>query len=128
MKPLRDAGLVAFVGVTDMARGRAFYEGTLGLELVEESPFACEFRTGSTSLRVTLVEEAAAAVYTVLGWAVADIAATIAELEAQGVELDRFDGMEQDELGAWTAPGGARVAWFTDPDGNRLSITQFPAG
>jgi catechol 2,3-dioxygenase-like lactoylglutathione lyase family enzyme len=125
VKQLESAELVAFVAVTDLDRARAFYEGTLGLAVVEESPIACVFSTGGTSLRVTLVDEVAAAAYTVLGWSVVDIDAGVRELEAAGVVFDRFEGMEQDELGIWTAPGGARIAWFTDPDGNRLSLTQF---
>ena len=63
--------------------------------------------------------------YTVLGWTVPDIRATIADLTRRGIEFERFDGVEQDELGVWSAPGGALVAWFKDPDANTLSLTQF---
>jgi hypothetical protein len=63
--------------------------------------------------------------YTVLGWRVADIAATARGLAGRGVEFLRHDGMDQDENGAWTTPGGDKVAWFADPDGNVLSLTQF---
>ncbi len=77
------------------------------------------------SHRVTLVREVAAAPYTVLGWEVADIVRTARQLTDAGVKLERYESfMKQDELGIWTAPGGTRVAWFKDPDGNLLSISQ----
>jgi catechol 2,3-dioxygenase-like lactoylglutathione lyase family enzyme len=66
--------------------------------------------------------------FTIAGWRVGDIAATVRALEAKGVRFTRYDGMDQDELGIWTAPGGDKVAWFTDPDGNTLSLTEFAAG
>jgi hypothetical protein len=71
------------------------------------------------------VEHPARAPYTVLGWQVPDILAAVGELEARGVPLLRYDGIAQDELGIWTSPTGARVAWFEDPDGNVLSVTQL---
>jgi catechol 2,3-dioxygenase-like lactoylglutathione lyase family enzyme len=122
---LNEADLVAFVATTDLARARAFYEGTLGLRVLEESPFACVVDAHGTMVRITPVAERADADYTVLGWAVADIEQTVRELAAVGVEFRRFDGMGQDALGVWNAPGGDKVAWFTDPDGNTLSLTQF---
>jgi predicted enzyme related to lactoylglutathione lyase len=122
---LAAADVMAFVATTDMAAARAFYERGLGLRLAGESPIACEFDANGTKLRVVSVGEAVVAPYTVLGWVVADIAATIRDLCARGIELTRYDGLQQDELGVWTAPGGALVAWFADPDGNVLSLTQF---
>ena len=119
------ADLIGFVAATDPERARAFYGDVLGLALVEDSPFACVFDANGTMLRVTMVATVHAAPYTVLGWAVDDIAATIRELEARGVSFVRFEGMEQDENGVWTAPGGGRIAWFRDPDGDTLSLTQF---
>jgi catechol 2,3-dioxygenase-like lactoylglutathione lyase family enzyme len=116
--------LIAFVATGDPERARAFYAGTLGLELEEETPFAVVFRVGATMLRVTVVSEMVVAPYTVLGWAVDDITARVRELAARGVAFERYDGVEQDELGVWRSPAGARVAWFKDPDGNTLSLTQ----
>jgi predicted enzyme related to lactoylglutathione lyase len=75
-------------------------------------------------LRVTAVPKVAQPGYTVLGWRVGDIAASVRELTARGISVLRFDGMNQDEDGIWTTPSGARVAWFADPDGNTLSLTQ----
>jgi catechol 2,3-dioxygenase-like lactoylglutathione lyase family enzyme len=122
---LASCDLVAFVATTDLDRARQFYGETLGLEPVETSPFAAVFRANGTLLRVTPVPEHVRAPYTVLGWAVPDVAATVHALTARGVAFTRYDGMAQDALGIWTAPDGARVAWFLDPDGNNLSLTQF---
>jgi len=117
--------LTAFVGVGDADRAKAFYRDTLGLTLVsEELPFALVFDAAGTMLRVTLVRQVAAAPYTVLGWRVAGIAETVTSLRQRGVTFERFPGLDQDQLGIWTAPGGTQVAWFKDPDGNMLSISQ----
>jgi catechol 2,3-dioxygenase-like lactoylglutathione lyase family enzyme len=120
--------LVAFVPTTDLERARAFYEGVLGLPLVEESPIACVVRAGRTTVRVTLVDALTPAPWTVLGWSVPAIDAAVLALRDRGVAFEVFAGMDQDELGVWTAPGGARVAWFKDPDGNVLSLTEPAAG
>jgi catechol 2,3-dioxygenase-like lactoylglutathione lyase family enzyme len=124
---LGSSELVAFVATTDLDRARAFYGGVLGLPVLEESPFACVFDAHGTQLRVTPVAEIRTAPYTVLGWAVDDIVADVQTLAHAGVRFERFAGMEQDDLGVWAAPSGARVAWFADPDGNVLSLTQAPA-
>jgi len=121
---LGSANLVAFVTVSDAARARTFYRDALGLRLVSEDTFALVFDANGTMLRVAVAAQVAVAPYTVLGWAVADIAATVRALAAAGVEFQRYPGMQQDELGIWRSPGGARVAWFKDPDGNTLSVSQ----
>lgn len=122
---LAGAELIAFMPSTDLATARAFYEQALGLPLAGESPIACTFDANGTTLRVIAVELIDAAPYTVLGWNVTDIEASIRELTSRGVQFERIKGVEQDELGVWRSPGGARVAWFKDPDGNTLSLTQF---
>jgi catechol 2,3-dioxygenase-like lactoylglutathione lyase family enzyme len=116
--------LIAFVSTTDPERARAFYADTLGLELESESPFALVFRAARTMLRVTVVDAVVPAPYTVLGWAVDDVGARVRELGARGVAFERYDGLEQDALEIWRSPSGARVAWFKDPDGNTLSLSQ----
>lgn len=121
---LGSSDLVAFAASADLSRARAFYEGVLGLPVVDQDDFACVFDANGTMLRVTAVREVSPAGYTVLGWRVADIEAAARGLSARGVVFSRFDGMEQDDNGIWTSPGGAKVAWFTDPDGNVLSLTQ----
>ncbi len=120
------AQLVAFVGSRDLAAADAFYAGVLGLERTEATAFANVYDAGGTALRVTRVDAVAAAPYTVLGWSVPDIAAAVADLASAGVVFTRYGGLEQDEAGIWAAPSGARVAWFADPDGNTLSVTEHP--
>jgi len=122
---LDSSHIIAFAAAADLERARAFYEGVLGLRLVEQNQYACVFDANGTMLRVTGVTDVARAGYTVLGWRVDDIARVSADLRARGVSFARYDGMEQDENAVWTTPGGDRVAWFTDPDGNTLSLTQF---
>jgi catechol 2,3-dioxygenase-like lactoylglutathione lyase family enzyme len=121
---LTAANLVAFVAITDPDRARAFYEDTLGLTLVERTDFALIFETRGTELRLTIVAEVKPAGHTVIGFDVADANHTAAKLRGAGVELERFESLDQDDLGIWDAPGGARVAWFRDPDGNLLSIAE----
>jgi catechol 2,3-dioxygenase-like lactoylglutathione lyase family enzyme len=119
--------LVAFAPTTDAARARAFYEGVLGLRLVsDEKPFAIVFDGNGTMIRVTTVPELKPQPFTILGWRVADIEATVDRLAAAGVEFQRYKGMnDNDPRGIWNSPSGARVAWFKDPDGNVLSLTDF---
>ena len=109
----------------DPSRAKKFYRDTLGLPLVSEDEFALVFDTAGTMLRVTRVQEVAAAKYTVLGWRVRDIVQTAKDLQKVHIILERYAGMQQDDLGIWNSPSGAKVAWFKDPDGNTLSITQF---
>ena len=122
---LADADLMAFIATTDMTKAQPFYEKVLGLTLEGSSPFACAFRSNGVLLRVVTVEKFEPDPFTVLGWSVEDLAATVRGLAARGVTFDQIAGVEQDELGIWQAPGGARVTWFKDPDGNTLSLTQF---
>lgn len=122
---LDGARSVGFVGVSDLDVARAFYGETLGLALRDESPFALVATAGGTTLRVTAVGTPVVAPYTVAGWDVDDIAATIDGLASRGVVFTRYDGMGQDERGVWTTPDGTKVAWFLDPDGNNLSLTEF---
>jgi catechol 2,3-dioxygenase-like lactoylglutathione lyase family enzyme len=120
--------LVAFAATVDPTKARAFYEGVLGLRLVsDDSPFALVFDASGTMLRVTIVHEHHPDPFTVLGWDVDDIEGAVKSLTAAGVEFLRYPGLnDSDPLGIWTAPGGARIAWFHDPDGNVLSLTTFP--
>ena len=116
---------IAFVSTTDTARARAFYEDTLGLRFVADEGFALVFDLAGVMLRVTRVDELHPQPFAVLGWRVADAEAAARELAGRGVVFERYPGLEQDELGLWRSPSGARIAWFRDPDGNVLSITCF---
>ncbi len=123
---LNTSKVIGFVATQNSASARKFYEGALGLALISDDPFALVFDTNGTMLRVQKVHELVPAKHTVFGWAVHDIRAEIKELTKRGVRFERFEGLQQDESGVWTAPSGAKVAWFRDPDGNTLSLTQFP--
>jgi catechol 2,3-dioxygenase-like lactoylglutathione lyase family enzyme len=123
---LSTADVVAFAPATDLSRARAFFEGVLGLRLLYEDGFACVFDANGTTLRVSLVERLTPAPFTILGWTVPDVHAVVRGLRDRGVEFLVIDGFGQDDLGVWPAPGGAQVAWFHDPDGNTLSVTQEP--
>jgi len=125
---LGQAPVTAFLGVTNLQRARAFFEGTLGLNVESLDAFALVLRSPSGPIRVTHVQQAAKAPYTVLGWDVTDIESTVRELSARGVKFNRYPGMDQDELGIWNAPSGSRIAWFQDPDENVLSVAQHSSG
>ena len=117
-----------FAATTNAKRARAFYEERLGLRFISNDPFALVFAVGKLCLRIQKVEQKAAQNHTVLGWEVRDIAREVKRLTKAGVRFSRFDGLGQDELGVWHSPSGAKVAWFQDPDGNILSLTEFPRG
>jgi catechol 2,3-dioxygenase-like lactoylglutathione lyase family enzyme len=123
---LKSCDVMAFVAARDAKRARRFYGDVLGLSLESEDKFALTFDAAGTILRVQIVDDLDAAPYTVLGWSVPDIGAAVSELVGRGVSFERYAFMEQDPSGVWTAPSGARVAWFKDPDGNTLSLTQLP--
>jgi len=118
--------VMAMTATTQPDKARAFYEDVLGLTLQEDTPFALVFEGGGTTIRVQKVPSLTPSGFTSLGWKVPDIAITARALAAKGVACERFDFLQQDDLGIWDAPGGARVAWFKDRDGNILSLTQFP--
>jgi catechol 2,3-dioxygenase-like lactoylglutathione lyase family enzyme len=128
--PLSTNAPIAFIPTTDADAARNFYETVLGLNFVSEDNFALVFRVGSaqTMLRVVRAPQPFTPNhFTIFGWEVDDIHATIADLATRGVEFLRIGYFEQDPDGVWTAPGGAQVAWFKDPDGNTLSLSNHPA-
>lgn len=122
---LNTSEIISFVATRDPARARVFYEKALGLLFVSDGPFALVFDANGTMLQVQKVEELSPARHTVLGWQVSDIRAEIEELKREGVIFEQYEGLLQDEQGVWESPSGAKVAWFKDPDGNTLSLTQF---
>lgn len=124
---LGTADVVAFVPTRNPSRARAFYERVLGLQFVSEDQFALVFDAHGVTVRVadvSGVRDFTPASFTILGWHVANVEATVRDLHAKGVTFERFPGMRQSETGIWTSPSGAKVAWFKDPDGNVLSVTQ----
>jgi catechol 2,3-dioxygenase-like lactoylglutathione lyase family enzyme len=122
---LGDEKLMAFIATADAERAKQFYRDLLGLRLLADEPFALVFDVRGTMLRVQKAEHVTVAPYTSLGWQVDDVAGVAEQLLQKGVRLERFPHMAQDALGVWTTPDGAKVAWFKDPDGNLLSLTEF---
>ncbi len=119
---LQNATQVGFVGVSDLDAAAQFYGGLLGLQLDDQRPFALVHDSAVSQLRITLVEDVRAVPYTVYGWLVTDLEGEVDTLVQAGVTFNRYEGMGQDERGIWTSPSGARIAWFSDPDGNNLSL------
>jgi catechol 2,3-dioxygenase-like lactoylglutathione lyase family enzyme len=120
-----ESGLVAFLPSEDLDRSIGFFTDVLGLRLVDRSDFAVAYRVGGVTLRITKVGDLRPQPFTILGWQVADLRVRIDELRLKGVAFLRYDGLEQDEQGIWTTPTGDLVAWFHDPDGNVLSLTEL---
>lgn len=119
--------IVAFVPIADVEAAKAFYRDKLRLRLVsEELPFALVFDANGIMLRLAIGAKASPAAGTVLGWRVPELAPVVNELTQAGIRFERYDFMKQDELGIWDTPTGARVAWFKDPDGNVLSLSEHP--
>ena len=121
---LADAAIIAFVPTRDFDAARAFYEGVLGLRVVGNDGFALVLDAHGVMVRVAKVAAFTPHAFTSLGWNVTNIEDTVAMLQRRGVHFERFGFFEQDALGIWTSPSGARVAWFKDPDGNTLSVSQ----
>ncbi len=122
---LTNAAVICFLGTKNPSLSREFYKAKLGFTFVSEDHGALVFRVNVTMLRIQKVEKVDPKQYTVLGWDVADIQKEVSDLTRQGIVFERYKGMKQDDLGIWNSPAGAKVAWFRDPDGNVLSLTQF---
>jgi len=116
--------IIAFVPTRDSERARGFYVDILGLRFVKDDGFALVLDANGTTVRVAKVPEYTPAQFTILGWEVTDIEKMATSLKEKGVYFEIFGFFKQDELGIWTAPNGDKVAWFKDPDGNTLSISQ----
>jgi len=124
---LGTANIVAFVPTKNPEQARQFYEKTLGLKFIADDKFALVFQSKGVMIRVVDISgfpDYKPPPFTVLGWSVDDIGKTVSGLQKKGVKFERYPGLEQDQLGVWTAPGNAKVAWFKDPDGNTLSLSQ----
>jgi catechol 2,3-dioxygenase-like lactoylglutathione lyase family enzyme len=126
-QPLRSANIIAFVPTLKPDVARTFYHKTLGLRLVGEDDFAVVFDAEGTMIRVANVSgsDFTPAPFTILGWHVGDIEKCVRALRSNGVSFERYEGISQDNNGVWESPSGARIAWFKDPDGNTLSITEL---
>jgi catechol 2,3-dioxygenase-like lactoylglutathione lyase family enzyme len=121
---LSDKKLKAFIPTINPSKAKEFYMNALGLKLLSEDNYALEFDANGTLLRITIVPELKPHPFTVLGWDVDNIIYMIESLVSKGVVFERYNFLKQDKLGVWVAPSGAKVAWFKDPDGNLLSLTE----
>ena len=116
--------IVAFIQITNVEKAREFYEGILGLRFVKDDGFAAVFDANGIMMRAAVTKEFTPLQSTVLGWQVTNIEEIVGALQKKGVHFEVFGFFKQDELGIWTAPTGDKVAWFKDPDGNVLSVSQ----
>lgn len=127
--PLSNRTPVTFLFTRDRERALSFYRDVLGLTYVGSDKFADRFDMNGVSLRIVPISDHQPSPHTVLGWDVPDISVTANAMKAKGVRFEIYEGFGQDENGIWTAPDGhAKIAWFLDPDGNNLSITEGGAG
>jgi catechol 2,3-dioxygenase-like lactoylglutathione lyase family enzyme len=116
--------LIGFVPTRDAKRSRDFYEGILGLQFVSDDPYALVMRSGENMVRIAKGADFKPAQYTVMGWEVEDVEAAVKRLNARGVTFEKYPFVQDQALGIWTTPNGDKVAWFKDPDGNVLSLSQ----
>jgi len=121
---LASAKMVGFIPTTDYERARAFYEGKLGLQFISQDQFALVLSVADHKIRITKIPNFTPLQGTILGWEVQDIEAVAQWLIDRGVPPEKFPFAQDQQLGIWTAPSGARVAWLKDPDGNILSVSQ----
>lgn len=121
---LANRTLVAFVSTTDFSKARAFYGTMLGLPIVSEDAFALVVDANGIMLRISKVDTLIPQRFTVLGWEIRNIEEMMKAMKEKGIAFERYGHLEQDAAGIWTSPSGARIAWFKDPDGNVLSISQ----
>jgi catechol 2,3-dioxygenase-like lactoylglutathione lyase family enzyme len=124
---LHAANIVAFVATVDSARSRAFYEGVLGLRVISDDPFSTVYDANGVELRLQKVSAFTPQPHTSLGWSVSSIHDSVRAVASRGAVFEKYPHMKQDTDGVWDSPSGAKVAWFKDPDGNLLSLTQPPS-
>jgi catechol 2,3-dioxygenase-like lactoylglutathione lyase family enzyme len=116
--------VVATLPVGDLEQARAFYETTLGLELLWDSPASIRFRVGDVSELSIFRRPGLTTEHTLAHFEVDDIEATVRELEAKGVEFVDYTEGPLVTTGHIAQIGPARGAWFRDPDGNFLGLRQ----
>jgi catechol 2,3-dioxygenase-like lactoylglutathione lyase family enzyme len=124
MQMLASSKIIGFAPTKDSAKARSFYEGKLGFQFVSDDMFALVMRAGVTMIRIAKAKDFTPAPYTVLGWEVSDIEEVVKWLQERGVAFEKYPFVQDKELGIWTTPNGDKVAWFKDPDGNVLSVSQ----
>jgi catechol 2,3-dioxygenase-like lactoylglutathione lyase family enzyme len=128
VRMISESEVMGFIPTTDAVRAREFYEGVLGLQVLSDDPFALVVKSKGTFIRIVKLHELTPVPYTILGWRVQNIEEEVRTLHARGVTFTLYPGMAQSDLGVWTAPGGSKIVWFRDPDGNVLSLSQHSDG
>lgn len=118
--------ITAFLPTIKPKSSKEFYGNILGLQLLSEDDYAMEFKGNGALLRITTVDTFIPHPFTVLGFKIQNIDSQIKSLVNKGVVFEKYNHFDQDELGIWTSPSKARVAWFKDPDGNVISLTEYP--
>src|SRR6476646_8726243 len=121
---LNNSKIIGFAPTKDSTKAKDFYVGQLGLEFVSEDEYALVLNTNGNMVRIIKAGDFKPVQYTVLGWEVKNIETMVAGLKARGVVFEQYPFIQDKELGIWSAPGGGKVAWFKDPDGNVLSMSQ----
>jgi catechol 2,3-dioxygenase-like lactoylglutathione lyase family enzyme len=121
---LASGKMVGFIPTKDYDKARAFYEGRLGFEFVSLDQFALVMNVGGHMIRIAKVPNFAPLQGTILGWQVENIESVATWLRDHGVPPEKYSFAQDQNLGIWTTPDGSKVAWFKDPDGNILSISQ----
>jgi catechol 2,3-dioxygenase-like lactoylglutathione lyase family enzyme len=124
---LNTSPIIGFIPTKDAIRARTFFEHTLGLRFIADDDFALVLSANGIMIRIVRVGDFTPFPFTILGWEVEDIEQEVAILTDRGVHFNRYDFLEQTTAGIWTAPDKDKVAWFTDPDGNILSLSQHVA-
>lgn len=116
--------LIGFVPTKNSKRSREFYEEKLGFKFVSDDQFALVMQAGKSMIRIVKGAKFTPAQYTVMGWEVTDIEAMVKWLDGRGVAFEKYPFVQDQKSGIWTTPNGDKVAWFKDPDGNVLSLSQ----
>ena len=120
---LAKSAITAFLATANAKRCKAFYARALGLRFVSEDEFALVFDAAGVPLRIQKLDAVHPHPFTSLGWQVRGIGSVVAALAKRGVTFERYAFLKQDKRGVWLAPSGTSVAWFKDPDGNLLSLS-----
>ena len=121
---LASGRMAGFVPTKDYDRAREFYEGKLAFEFVSLDQFGLVLSVVGHKIRIAKIPNFTPLQGTILGWEVEQIETVAAWLKERGVTLEKYPFAQDRELGIWTAPSGDKVAWFKDPDGNVLGISQ----
>ena len=121
---LSSSKMMGFLLTRDYEAARKFYEGQLGFRFVNQDQFALVVQAGESRIRIVKMPDMTPLRSTVLGWEVQGIEGVVDWLRGRGVAFEKYPFVQDQERGIWSAPGGDKVAWFKDPDGNVLSVSQ----